>query len=95
MPDGDRAHPEPVRRSFHRSDDVGLPGRLPEVEQAAVLLAAATVIAVLVLLAAALLPPESHPAPARPPPSTRTALSGQSAVPTVDGLLRRRNAMSR
>ena len=95
-PDDGRAHPERMRRSAHRPDDARLPpGRLPEIEQAAVLLAAATIIAVLVLLVAALLPAENHPAPARPPPSTGAELSGQPALPTVVGLLRSRDPRSR
>ena len=80
MPDDRRPHPERVRRSALRRDDAALPGRLPGIEQAAVLLAVATVIAVLVLLVAALLPSESHHAPARPPPSTRIEISGEPAA---------------
>ena len=94
-PDDGRAHPERMRRSAHRPGDAGLPGRVPEIEQAAVLLAAATIIAVLVLVVAALLPAENHPAPARPPPSTGAELSGQPALPTVVGLLRSRDPRSR
>ena len=90
-----RAHPEGMRRSAHPPDDARLPGRLPEIEQAAILLVAATVIVVLVLLVAALLPAENHPAPARPPPSTGAELSGQPALPTVVGLLRSRDPRSR